>query len=132
MAGFDRTQVFQIGWVYELPLGKGKALANTGVAKHVIGNWQVNGVMAAYTGTAFTVGSGAALNMPGNSQTANQINTVVTRIGDVGPGTFYYDPKAFAPGPSRRARSSESIAMRSAARTSSSPTPMRTRASCES
>ena len=35
VAGFDRTQVFQIGWVYELPFGQGKKLANSGVAKHV-------------------------------------------------------------------------------------------------
>jgi outer membrane receptor protein involved in Fe transport len=100
IAGFDRAHVFQIGWVYELPFGTGKKYANSGVAKYVIGNWQVNGVMAAYTGTPFTVGSGSALNMPGNSQTANQVNPIVTRIGGVGPGAVYYDPTAFAAGPS--------------------------------
>jgi hypothetical protein len=100
VAGFDRTQVFQIGWVYELPLGKGKALANTGVAKYVVGNWQVNGVIAAYTGTPFNVSSSSALNMASNSQTANQVNPVVTRLGNAGPGQYYYDPTAFAAGAS--------------------------------
>ena len=48
-AGFDRTHVLQIGWIYELPLGKGKMLAKSGVAAAVLGNWQVNGIMSAYT-----------------------------------------------------------------------------------
>ncbi len=96
-AGFDRTQVFQIGWVYELPMGEGKAFAKSGVAKAVLGNWQVNGVMAAYTGTPFTVTApGSSLNAPDNTQTANQLSTTVTQFGNVGPGQYYYDPKAFA------------------------------------
>jgi hypothetical protein len=36
------------------------------------------------------------LNSPDNSQTANQVNPVVQRIGAVGPGTRYYDINAFA------------------------------------
>jgi hypothetical protein len=97
-SGFDRTHIFQIGWVYELPFGKGKGWARTGPASIVLGHWQVNGIMAAYTGTPFTVGaSGASLNAPGNGQTADQVNPVVERFGKVGPGQYYYDPKAFAP-----------------------------------
>ena len=55
-AGFDRTHVLQIGWLYELPFGKGKTLANRASAAAVLGGWQVNGMMSAYTGTPFTVG----------------------------------------------------------------------------
>ena len=73
-AGFDRTHVLQMGWVYELPFGKGKMLAKSGIAAAVLGNWQVNGVFSAYTGTPFTVGSpGTSLNAPNNTQTANQV-----------------------------------------------------------
>jgi hypothetical protein len=95
-AGFDRQHVLQIGWVYELPMGKGKTLANSGVAAAVLGGWHVDGVMAAYTGTPFTLSDSAALNAPDNIQTPNQVNPVVTRTGQVGPGTHYYDPTAFA------------------------------------
>ena len=78
-------------------MGKGKTLAKTGVAAAVLGNWQVNGIMSAYTGNPFTVTSpGSSLNAPDNTQTANQVNTTVTRIGNAGPGTYYYDPTAFA------------------------------------
>jgi len=96
-AGFDRTHVLQAGWVYELPFGKDKSLAKSGVAAAVLGNWQLNGVFSAYTGTPFTVGApGTALNAPDNTQTANQLVANVPFLGNFGPGQFYYDPKAFA------------------------------------
>ncbi len=95
-AGYDRTHIFNIGWVYELPVGKGKTWVNSGPASYIIGGWQVNGIISAYTGTPFTVGApGGSLNAPSNIQTAEQVNPVVNRIGDVGPGTRYYDPTAF-------------------------------------
>ncbi len=53
--------------------------------------------MSAYTGTPFTVGaSGSLLNAPNNTQTADQVNTSVTRLGNTGPGQLYYDTTAFA------------------------------------
>ncbi|MCU1260915.1 MAG: hypothetical protein JWO80_3800, partial [Bryobacterales bacterium] len=97
-AGFDRKHVLQIGWVYELPFGKGKNMATSGVAAAVLGNWQVNGILSAYTGTPFTVTApGSSLNAPNNTQTANQVKSTVTQLGNYGPGQFYYDPTAFAP-----------------------------------
>jgi hypothetical protein len=96
-AGFDRTHVLQIGWIYELPFGKGKMMAKEGVAAAVLGNWQVNGVISAYTGNPFTVTSpGTSLAAPDNQQTANQVKTDVVRLGNVGPGTTYFDTTAFA------------------------------------
>ena len=99
LAGYDRTHIFNIGWVYELPFGKGKPYANSGVLSHIVGGWSVNGIMAAYTGTPFTVGaSGASLNIGGgNAQTADQVKSEVTRSFQVGPGTTWYDVDAFVP-----------------------------------
>jgi len=97
VAGFDRAQNLQMGWLYELPFGKGKSMAKSGAAAAVLGGWQVNGIMSAYTGTPFTVGaSGSLLNAPNNTQTADQVNTSVNRLGNVGPGQLYFDPTAFA------------------------------------
>jgi hypothetical protein len=51
-----------------------------------------------FQGRRFSVGaSGASLNAPGNSQTADQVKLDVEKIGEVGPGQFFYDPTAFAP-----------------------------------
>jgi len=94
-AGFDRRQVLQVGWLYELPFGKGKSFGKSAVTNAVLGGWQVSGIMSAYTGTPFTVGDSTATNAPSNTQTANQV-APVRKIGAVGPGTFYYDPASFA------------------------------------
>ncbi len=95
-AGYDRTHVFQMGWVYELPMGKDKMIATSGVAAAILGGWSVNGVMSNYTGTPFTVTApGGSLNAPSNTQTADQI-AAVNRIGAIGRGSYYYAPTSFA------------------------------------
>lgn len=94
-AGYDRTHVFQLGWVYQLPMGPGKKFVNKGVASHILGGWAVNGVMSNYTGTPFNVSApGGSLNAPGNSQTADQV-AQWTKLGNIGRGSYYYDPSAF-------------------------------------
>jgi hypothetical protein len=96
-AGYDRAHVFQIGWVYSLPLGKGRQfLNNSKVADAILGHWSVNGLTAAYTGTPFTVTSpNNSLNAPNNTQTADQI-APIQFLGQVGPGSHYYATSSFA------------------------------------
>jgi len=98
VAGYDRTHIFQMGWVYELPVGKGKQWVNHGAASYIIGGWQVNGVMSAYTGTPVTLTApGGSLNAPSNLQTPDQVKSDVAQYGQVGPGTTWFDTTAFAP-----------------------------------
>lgn len=95
VAGYDRTQMFVMSWVYEMPFGKGRALPLSGLMDLVAGGWSVNGVYSAYSGTPFTVTAGtASLNTPGSSQTADQIGEIV-KVGDVGPGSQYYSVTSF-------------------------------------
>ncbi len=97
-AGFDRAQVFQLGWVYELPFGKGKAFLSNGIASKVLGGWQLSGIESSYTGLPMTItANGTSLNAPDQTQTANQILPNVAFVGGVGPGSVYYNPNAFAP-----------------------------------
>jgi hypothetical protein len=94
-AGYDRTHVFQIGWVYELPFGNGKKWASAGPAAHVIGGWQFNGTLSAYTGVPFTVTApGATIDAPGNQQTADLIGPV-QKLGLIGSDGRYYETSAF-------------------------------------
>jgi hypothetical protein len=97
-AGYDRRHVFQMGWVYQLPFGKGKSIGSSNrVLSNVVGGWSVNGIFAAYTGTPFTPSAPAGtLNMPGNSQTANQVNVNVARPELIGSDGRFYDITAFA------------------------------------
>jgi outer membrane receptor protein involved in Fe transport len=98
-SGFDRRHVFQLGYVYALPVGKGQRVAPSSRAVDaVIGGWQISGVTAAYTGTPFTPSSpGGTLNLPGNAQTPDQVKSSVARLEGIGPGKTFYDTTAFAP-----------------------------------
>jgi hypothetical protein len=84
-----------MSWIYELPFGKNKTYALSGLAEHIAGGWRINGIYSAYSGTPFTVSASTnSLNTPGSSQTADQIAEIV-KIGDVGPGTQYYAVTSF-------------------------------------
>jgi hypothetical protein len=98
VAGYDIPNNFQIGGLYDLPFGKGKTYFQTGIASHILGGWEVNGTFSAYSGLPFTVtASGASLNAPNNTQTADQVLSTVALLGGIGAGNPYYDPDAFAP-----------------------------------
>ena len=76
---------------------RGKKFANSGASRWIFGDWQINGVFAAYSGRPFTVTAAAgALNAPGNTQTADQVKPVVEKLGGVGSGQPFFDPTAFA------------------------------------
>jgi hypothetical protein len=97
-AGFDHTHIFNVGWVYELPFGKHGMFFKTGVAEKVFGGWNVNGVMASYTGSPFTVGAdGSSLNSVDNTQTAMQVKSSVAYLHGVGSTGTWFDTSAFAP-----------------------------------
>jgi len=97
VADFDRTHSFVWGGHYELPFGKGKQFATTGVAAAIVGGWQLNPGITLYSGLPFIVGSdGASLNAPQNTQVADQIRADVTKPRGVGLGAPFYDPTAFA------------------------------------
>jgi hypothetical protein len=94
-AGYNIPHMFQLGYAYELPFGKGKSFANTSAAaQHILGNWTLNGSTSFIQGRPFNVSSpGGSLNAPGNSQTADQVKTTVNKIGDLNE---FYDKSAFA------------------------------------
>jgi hypothetical protein len=92
-AGYDRTQVFQLGFVADLPFGKN----GSGALNAIVKDWSVNGIFSAFSGTPFNVTtSGASLNAPGNTQYADLVGTP-TKLGGIGSGDPYYDPNAWAP-----------------------------------
>ena len=94
----DLKHNLKIYGTYELPFGKGQPFAQAGLLSKVIGGWRVSNVLTYRTGTPFTVSSsGASLNAPFNTQTANQVKPKVAIYGAHAPGHHYFDPNAFAP-----------------------------------
>jgi hypothetical protein len=92
-AGYDRTHMFQLGFVAELPFGKN----GSGALSEIVKGWSLNGVASYVTGRPFTVGaSGASLNAPGNNQTADLVGSA-DQLGGIGPGSPYYATGAWAP-----------------------------------
>ncbi|MDR3736433.1 MAG: carboxypeptidase regulatory-like domain-containing protein [Acidobacteriaceae bacterium] len=93
----DRTHNFELSAIYELPFGKGKKYATSGMASAIAGGWQTNWVLARYSGTPFTVTApGDSLNAPGNSQVADKVKSNVAIKGANGLASPYFDTTAFA------------------------------------
>jgi hypothetical protein len=93
--GFSRRHSFAQSYVYELPFGRGKKLANTGVAAAILGGWQVNGILTMMTGNRLNFGaSGAALNAPGNAQSPNVSGPIRVLHGI--DNDFWFDTSNFS------------------------------------
>jgi len=97
-AGFNTPHIFQLAYIYELPVGKNKPWANGGgAATKILSDWQVSGIFSAIHGQPFYLtASGASLNAVGQRQTPDQVGPV-KKLGGIGTGQPFYDPTAFAP-----------------------------------
>jgi hypothetical protein len=59
VSSFDTPHMLVISYIYELPFGPGKRLANTGGALgRIIGGWQLNGLTTFQTGTPLQISGG--------------------------------------------------------------------------
>jgi hypothetical protein len=93
-AGHDRPHIFQMAFVYELPYKA--ASAQNATLGAVLGDWQVNGIYSAFSGTPFTIIADAAVvDMPGNLQTADQVGPYV-ELGAKGSAGLFFDTSSFA------------------------------------
>ncbi|MFN3324955.1 MAG: carboxypeptidase regulatory-like domain-containing protein [Bryobacteraceae bacterium] len=54
-SSLDRTHVFTVGSVYELPFGKGKRYASSGLASAILGGFQLNGIYSVSSGIPLTI-----------------------------------------------------------------------------
>jgi len=97
VAGYDRTHMLTLGFLYDLPFGPGRAWAESGPGSWLLRGWRTNGMYYTYTGTPFTISAdGAALNAPGSSQTADQVLPgKVAVLGEIGANKAWFDPLAF-------------------------------------
>jgi hypothetical protein len=89
LAGFDRTHVFQMGFVYALPWLQD----STSVAGTILGGWQVNGIFAAYSGTPYSIGgTNNALNCQGCGSIRLDVSQDPEPAGAAGSATEAYYP----------------------------------------
>jgi outer membrane receptor protein involved in Fe transport len=85
--------------LYELPFGTGKRWGgSSGGLTHVLGGWQVNGVVLAHSGLPYSVTLGA-VTRSGTGWTTNQRPNVVSGVGHAGVSegpTGWLNPAAFS------------------------------------
>lgn len=94
---FDATHMFNVSHVWDVPIGKGKWIGKgmPTVVDYIIGNWQIGGILTLRSGFPLTIRG------PDNSGTlsrgarADRIATGGT-LGEVGPGSRWFDTKAYA------------------------------------
>jgi hypothetical protein len=100
----DLRHNFQMNYIAELPFGRGKRWAQDGALNHILGGWQINGLLSRYSGRAFTItDADGTLNAPGSSQYGDCVSTPV-KLGETGANSRYYDISAFARVPSTERR----------------------------
>lgn len=95
LSKFDRRNILTYSAIWELPFGAGKKMANTGIAKALLGGWQLNGLWTWESGLPLLFSaSSTSLNAPGNSQWPEQIAPVQI-LGNVGPGQYWFTASSF-------------------------------------
>ncbi len=89
LAGFDRPHVFQMGFVYELPFMRNAS----SVAGQILQGWQLNGVVAAFSGTPYSItGTNTALNCQGCGSVFIDVSQDPEPTGGAGSASDPYYP----------------------------------------
>jgi hypothetical protein len=95
LAGYDRTHIAQLGFLYQLPFFKD----SQGALKAILGDWQINGIAGFWSGTPYSIGgTNNALNCQGcGSIFINFNGDSPSPIGSAGsPTETYYDKALFS------------------------------------
>jgi hypothetical protein len=92
--------IFTFNATYQLPFGKGKAYATTGVSAAIFGNWQINGIVALRSGQQINPTNGATndnANVGGGGNGGNQRVNFVSNpeTGAKKTKSSWFNPDAF-------------------------------------
>lgn len=92
VAGFDRTHVFTLDYIYSLP-AIGKKLGDNPVTNTVLNGWQISGVTRLWSGLPFSVTSNGNAGTLGGGPRANYLGGTII-IKDFA-NRLWYDPLVF-------------------------------------
>ena len=84
---FDRRHVFNVGSVWDLPVGRGRRFLGTsgGVVNQLLGGWSVNTIFTAMSGEPFSVTSGSRTSNNAHVSRADVVSPVQANLREV-PG----------------------------------------------
>jgi hypothetical protein len=67
VSGLDLRQVLAVNTLYQVPVGKGKRFSTgNGVLDYIVGNWQINNIFQAHSGSPFTLWDGNDVSNTGS------------------------------------------------------------------
>jgi len=90
----DRTHVFTVNYVYELPFFRD----SKGLGKQVLGGWQVSGITQFWSGPPISRVVNGQTNGGRRGIRVNQISDPFASLpANVPGGVYYFNPGAFAP-----------------------------------
>jgi hypothetical protein len=95
-ADYDRTHVFTLSHLFELPFGSGRRWLSTGGLGYVLGNWQLNGILRAASGPPLSATVDPTLSGAIGSRVYANVQGPVATPGNVGAGQFWFDPSGFS------------------------------------
>lgn len=77
VSSFDYPQRLSVGYTYELPFGRGRQFLSSGKgpAEHILGGWELAGIVTLQSGSPFTVNSGRDRANVGASGRADRIGS---------------------------------------------------------
>ena len=92
VAGYDRTHVFTLDYIYQVP-DVGKHLGNNPVLNFVVNNWQLSGVTRLWSGLPLSIGSNGNAGTLGGGPRANYLggNIIIKDYAN----RQYIDPLVF-------------------------------------
>ncbi|MFN7993465.1 MAG: TonB-dependent receptor [Bryobacteraceae bacterium] len=95
VSNFDTRQRLSVGYIYDLPFGKGKTLSpSNSVLQYIVSGWEASGIVTLQSGLPFTVNSGYDIaNTGSGGQRPNRISS-----GKLSNPTIdkWFDTSAFA------------------------------------
>ncbi len=94
IARTDRTHIFTVNYVYELPFFRD----SKGLGKQVLGGWQVSGITQFWSGPPISRVVNGQTNGSRRGIRVNQISDPFSNLPTNTPGgVYYFNPGAFAP-----------------------------------
>ena len=97
VSAFDLTHVLTANWVYQLPIGRGRAIqTHNRVADYIVGNWQLNGIVMLRSGQPYTITINGDIANTGNASGYMRANLVGNPTLDNPTPGKWFNTAAFA------------------------------------
>jgi len=93
---YDRTHIFSISGIYELPAGRNRRWFSSGIGALILGGWQVNTITVLQSGAPFDLTvAGDVSNIGYTARNYARPDLVGNLKPAIRTNVLWYDPKAF-------------------------------------